>query len=70
MNVSGGTLTEAQENAWKSAYPDEYNHYVAEGLYDPDSNEIYEIPDWMDNGDPSDGPFDFSVNKSHGTSGW
>lgn len=71
MNVGGGyILTDEQESEWMAAYPEEYAEYVAEGLYDPDTNELLDIPSWMDNGDPNDGPFDFQLNPSHGTIGW
>ena len=71
MEVEGGyTLTEEQEAAWALAYPDEYQEYIDAGLYDPDTNELLDIPEWMTNGDPSDGPFDFNLNPSHGTHGW
>ena len=71
MGVEGGyILTADQDSAWQSAYPDEYADYVDAGLYDPDTRELFDIPYWMDDGDPSNGPFDFGLNPSHGNSGW
>ncbi len=71
MEVGGGyILTDDQVSSWKATYLDEYNEYVDAGLFDPETNELYDIPEWMTNGDPNDGPFDFALNPSHGTSGW
>lgn len=71
MDVGGGLiLTSDQASAWKIAYPDEYAEYVEAGLFDPDSGELLDIPVWMNDGDPNNGPFDFSLNPSHGTGGW
>ncbi|MBR3241568.1 MAG: hypothetical protein IKF90_02555 [Parasporobacterium sp.] len=71
MDIGGGyILTADQAAAWQQAYPDEYAEYVEAGLFDPDTNELLDIPPWMDDGDPTNGPFDFSLNPSHGNSGW
>ncbi len=71
MDVSGGyTLTDDQEAAWMDAYPAEYAEYIDAGLYDEDSNLLLDIPEWMNDGDATNGPFDFSLNPSHGTAGW
>ena len=69
-NTPGGfILTEDQEASWRTTYPDEYAEYVNKGLYDPDTNELLDIPDWMKDGDPNNGPFDFVLNPSHLTVG-
>ena len=71
MDVGGGyILTDQQVAQWQSAYPAEYADYVDAGLFDPDTNELLDIPEWMADGDPNNGPFDFNLNPSHGTSGW
>ncbi len=71
MEVGGGyILTDSQVQAWIAAYPEEYAEYVDAGLFDPDTKELFDIPSWMDDGDPNNGPFDFSLNPSHGTIGW
>ena len=71
MEVGGGyILTRDQMISWQSAYPDEYAEYVDAGLLDEESGELLDIPSWMDDGDPNNGPFDFNLNPSHGTSGW
>lgn len=71
MNVEGGLiLTPDQASSWQSTYPEEYAEYVDAGLFDPESGELLDIPGWMTDGDPNNGPFDFSLNPSHGTSGW
>lgn len=72
MEVEGGglILTAEQMQQWFATYPDEYNEYVDAGLLDPDSGELLDIPEWMNNGNPDDGPFDFNLNPSHGTSGF
>lgn len=70
MDLFAYTLTDDQEKAWIEAYPDEYAQYVNEGLYDPETNQLFEVPDWMNNGDYSDGPFDFALAPSHNTIGW
>lgn len=71
MDIEGGyILTEEQDAAWQQAYPEEYEEYIDFGLYDPETRELLDIPEWMANGDPNDGPFDFNLNPSHGTHGW
>lgn len=71
MDVGGGyTLTADQVSAWQSAYPQEYADYVEYGLFDPDTYEAIEIPEWMNDGDPNNGPFDFNLNPSHSTIGF
>ena len=71
MDVGGGLiLTDEQVSAWIAAYPDQYNEYVEAGLFDEDTKELLDIPEWMNDGDPNNGPFDFGLNPSHGTSGW
>ncbi len=71
MDVEGGLiLTETQETAWRNAYPEEYAEYVDAGFYNPETNELTDIPEWMNDGDPTTGPFDFELNQSHGTAGW
>ena len=71
MDVGGGfILTADQATDWKNTYPEEYAEYVEAELFDPDSGELLDIPEWMNDGDPNNGPFDFKLNPSHGTSGW
>lgn len=71
MDVGGGyILTSEQAEAWQSAFPDEYAEYVDAGLFDPDTLELLEMPEWMTDGNPNNGPFDFDLNPSHGTHGW
>lgn len=71
MDIGGGVkLTAEQVNAWKTYDLDEYNDYVENGLFDEDTLELSDIPEWMNDGDPLTGPFDFGLNQSHGTIGW
>ena len=72
MDVEGGgfILTEDQVTSWMNSYPEEYADYVDAGLFDPDTRELFDIPEWMNDGDPNNGPFDFALNPSHGTIGW
>ena len=71
MELEGGyTLTQQQADAWQKAYPDEYADYIEGGFFDPESLVLSDIPEWMNDGDPTNGPFDFSLNPSHGNSGW
>ena len=73
MDVGGGyILTDEQEQLWMNDpdHKDEYLEYIDSGLYDPDTNELFDIPEWMNDGDPNNGPFDFQLNPSHGTIGW
>lgn len=67
MDVEGGfTLTAEQAAAWSEAYPNEYAHYVDEGLFDESTLQLLdEPPFWMVDGDPLNGPFDFNLNPSH-----
>ena len=67
MEIGGGfTLTAEQAAAWATAYPDEYSYYVTEGLFNQDTGELLdEPPFWMVDGDPTNGPFDFSLDLSH-----
>ena len=66
----GYTLTDEMVAEWIRLYPEEYDEYVEGGLYDPDTHELLDIPEWMNNGDLSDGPFDFELNPSQWTIGW
>ena len=71
MDVGGGyTLTADQVTDWQSAYPQEYADYVENGLFDPTTNELFDIPEWMNDGDPNNGPFDFKLKPSHSTIGF
>ena len=71
MDIEGGLiLTADQVNSWKTTYPDEYAEYVDAGLFDEDTRALYDIPVWMDDGDPNNGPFDFKLNPSNDTTGW
>lgn len=72
MNVDGGgyILTPDQAAAWEAAYPDEYKEYVEAGLYDPTTGELFDIPEWMNDGNAGNGPFDFALAPSHNTIGW
>ena len=70
MDVWAYTLTEEQIAEWQNAYPDEYKQYVEDGLFDPETGELYEVPDWMIDGNPHNGPFDFALAPSHNTIGW
>lgn len=65
MDVEGGLiLTEDQMLKWFNTYPDEFNDYVNSGLLDPETGELSDIPEWMWDGDPDNGPFDFELNPS------
>lgn len=72
MDVGGGyILTDDQVAAWIARDEGaEYNEYVAAGLYDPDTHQLFEAPDWMVDGDPTNGPFDFMLTVSQETIGW
>ena len=72
MGIEGGgyILTEDQETAWKnSEHSEEYYEYVEAGLYDPETNVLLDIPSWMADADPNNGPFDFILNPSWGSAG-
>lgn len=70
MDVEGGyTLTNDQIQAWKEKDFEEYTEYY-DAFYDSESNVWLEVPAWMIDGDPTNGPFDFNLNPSHGTIGW
>lgn len=71
MELEGGyTLTPEQVAAWIAKDETEYNEYVEAELFNPETLELLEAPSWMDDGDPTNGPFDFKLNPSHGTGGW
>ena len=71
MDIEGGLiLTAEQISSWLSAYPTEYADYVDSGLFNPDTGELLDIPEWMNDGDPNNGPFDFKLNPSNDTTGW
>jgi len=72
MEIEGGyVLNEEQIAQWMAFDLAEYTYYVEEGLFDPESGELIDDPpSWMIDGDPATGPFDFSLNPSHGTDGW
>ena len=71
MDIEGGLiLTAEQAAAWETAYPEEYLEYIDNGLFNPDTGELLDIPEWMNDGDPNNGPFDFSLRPSHATIGW
>ena len=68
MNVSGGyTLTDEQIANWQATYSEEYDEYLE--FWDGD-HTWSELPEWATDEDATTGPFDFSVNASHETSGW
>ncbi len=70
MDVGGGyILTPDQVTTWQDAYPGEYAEYVEAGLFDPATRVLLDIPEWMNDGDPNNGPFDFALNQSHNTHG-
>ena len=66
MEIGGGyTLTAEQAAAWFNSFPDEYNYYVEEGLFNPDTGELLDEPPlWMIDGNPNNGPFDFGTGSS------
>ena len=69
MEFGGGyTLTDEQIAAWKEKDYDEYLDYYT-NLYDEETGVWYDLPTWMDDGKPNNGPFDFNLNLSHGTAG-
>ena len=71
MDIGGGyILTPEQMADWQAAYPDEYEEYVEAGLLNPETGELLDIPEWMNDGNPNNGPFDFEYNQSHNTIGW
>ena len=74
QDIEGGViLTPAAMAAWQQAYPDEYAEYVeAELLIEGTDGTglLKDIPEWMDDGDLTNGPFDFSLNPSQWTIGW
>ena len=70
MDVGGYFLTPEQAAAWQAEKPDEYQEYLDSGLFDPITGELYAVPDWMVDGDPLNGPFDFSYNASHEGADW
>jgi len=71
MDVGGGYILTAEQIAsWQSTYPEEYADYIDAGLFDPETGELFDIPEWMNDGDPNNGPFDFNLNPSHGNIGW
>ena len=70
MDITGYViLTAEQAAAWQAAYPEEYADYIAEGLFDEDERFLYDLPEWMNDYDDSNGPFDFGLHPSQATWG-
>ena len=73
MPIEGGyILTPDMVAAWRSTEKGEaeYQDFVASGLFDPETGELYDTAEWMNDGNPNNGPFDFQLNPSHWTWGW
>lgn len=71
MDIEGGViLTAEQMQQWVAMYPEEYEEYIEAGLLDPETGELLGIPEWMEDGDPANGPFDFILNPSQKHTGF
>ena len=72
LPIEGGvTLTPEQMAAWASGeHAEEYEDYIEMGLLDPETGILIDIPEWMVDGDPNNGPFDFLLNPSQAHWGW
>ena len=72
MGIEGGMIVSYEDlMKWKAENPEEYAEYEEFISQDENGNWVMtDWPDWANNGDPTDGPFDFALNPSHGTIGW
>ena len=72
MGIEGGLVLSPEEYAkWKAEKPQEFAEYEEWSYQDEDGNWVLEEwPDWMDDGDPTNGPFDFALNPSQRHIGW
>lgn len=77
--ITGYILSESQDSAWQAFNKSQYDEFITNGLYDPETHELYAFAPWMIDGDPANGPFeidpsnpgfDFGYNSSHEGEGW